>query len=96
MAVPQGMSFAIDHNLMFPQGVLLVGEIQPLAEALRLTVLADAVGDSDHHAAVVAREEAAHLRYRAPVVEELFELYNELGSQLRALDVSANGSWRQA
>ncbi|MCE7011509.1 hypothetical protein LWC34_53160 [Kibdelosporangium philippinense] len=32
MAVPQGMSFAIDHDVMFPQGVFLVGEIQPLTE----------------------------------------------------------------
>jgi hypothetical protein len=32
MAVPQGMSFAIDHDVMFPQGVFLVGDIQPLTE----------------------------------------------------------------
>src|SRR5690348_13371597 len=32
MAVPQGMSFPIDHEVMFPQGVYLVGEIQPMTE----------------------------------------------------------------
>jgi hypothetical protein len=32
MAVPHGMSFAIDHDVMFPQGLYLVGEIQPLTE----------------------------------------------------------------
>src|SRR4051812_21776279 len=32
MAVPQGMSFPIDHDVMFPEGVYLVGEIQPLTE----------------------------------------------------------------
>ncbi|MCE7008271.1 hypothetical protein LWC34_36470 [Kibdelosporangium philippinense] len=32
MAVPQGMSFGIDHDVMFPQGVFLVGEIQQLTE----------------------------------------------------------------
>lgn len=32
MAVPQGMSFPIDHDVMFPDGVFLVGEIQPMTE----------------------------------------------------------------
>jgi hypothetical protein len=32
MAVPQGMAFDIDHDVMFPQGLYLVGEIQPLTE----------------------------------------------------------------
>jgi hypothetical protein len=32
MVVPQGMSFSIDHDVMFPEGVYLVGEIQPLTE----------------------------------------------------------------
>ncbi|MEV4310790.1 hypothetical protein [Actinocrispum sp. NPDC049592] len=32
MAVPHGMSFPIDHDVMFPEGVYLVGEIQPLTE----------------------------------------------------------------
>jgi hypothetical protein len=32
MAVPHGMSFPIDHDVMFPDGVFPVGEIQPMTE----------------------------------------------------------------
>ncbi|WP_143231022.1 hypothetical protein [Actinosynnema sp. ALI-1.44] len=55
-------------------------------QAARFAVLAN----TDHNNAAAAWEEALHLRCRAAVIEQLSELYGELGSELRALDAFTN------
>nr|WP_042194423.1 hypothetical protein [Kibdelosporangium sp. MJ126-NF4]CEL21312.1 hypothetical protein [Kibdelosporangium sp. MJ126-NF4]CTQ96121.1 hypothetical protein [Kibdelosporangium sp. MJ126-NF4] len=53
------------------------------SQASNYAVFADALDGVDDHAAEVLREEAVHLRCRAVVIEELMELYNDLGEQAR-------------
>ncbi|MCE7011510.1 hypothetical protein LWC34_53165 [Kibdelosporangium philippinense] len=65
------------------------------SQASWFTVLADTLTGADEASAAVAREEAVRLRCHAAVVEQLSELYDELGSQAQMWSTFAKGLWER-